>query len=193
MSPVEYVPDDFFRPLALADLFPRRAPLEVDLGSGEGSFLIAMAGRHPERNYIGTERLFGRVSNTCRKAQRAGLTNVRLLRIEIAYVVKHLLPPGSVSRFYILFPDPWPKRRHWPRRLIQPDFLHAAATTLAPSGELYIKTDDADYFDYIEKVAAGCPQLTPVHCREELPPTDFERHYTAQGRLIHVLCLQSLK
>ena len=189
MSPIEVVPQDYFQPIRLEDVFPRQGPLEMDLGCGDGSFLVAMAQKHPERNYLGTERLFGRVRNTARKAQRAGVTNVRLLRVESAYVVRHLLPPETVSRFYLLFPDPWPKRRHWPRRLIQPEFLQAAAGALKAGGELCIKTDDADYFGYIGKAAAGCGQLERGLWEEELPSTDFERHYVAQGRTIYSLCL----
>ena len=161
----------------------------MDLGCGEGSFLVAMARRHPERNYLGTERLLGRVRNTCRKALLAGVTNVRLLRVESAYVVKHLLAAGSVSRFYILFPDPWPKRKHWARRLIQPEFLETAARALEKGGELCIKTDDAAYFDHIGKVAANCEYLARRPWDEELPLTDFEKHYVAEGRRIQSMCL----
>ncbi len=189
ISPIEYVPPDYFQPLAMTALFPKPAPLEVDLGCGDGSFLVAMAQANPGRNYLGIERLFGRVRNTCRKAERAALTNVRLMRMESAYAIKHLLPAGTVSRFYVLFPDPWPKRRHWPRRLIQADFLEAAATALAPGGEICVKTDDAEYFEYIRKVASGCARLTRGAWEEEVPRTDFERHYVAQGRTIRTLCL----
>jgi tRNA (guanine-N7-)-methyltransferase len=191
VSRIEYVPADLFRAIDLAELFPVAAPLEADLGCGDGSFLVAMARAHPERNFIGTERLFGRVRNTCRKAERAGLTNLRILRIESAYVVKHLLPRGSVSRFYVMFPDPWPKRRHWSRRLIQPAFLDDAATALAPGGELCVKTDDADYFSAIVKTSADCKQLAQGPWDEKMPCTDFERHYAAQGRKFHTLMLRA--
>jgi tRNA (guanine-N7-)-methyltransferase len=185
----EYVPEDYFRAMEMGELFPRKGPLEVDLGCGDGSFLVAMALRYPERNYLGTERLMGRVRSTCRKATRAGVTNVRLLRVESAYLVRHLLPRASVSRFYVLFPDPWPKRRHWPRRLVQPEFLEAAAMALTPGGELCIKTDDAAYFAAIGKTAAGCRLFSPEPWDEEVPMTDFERHYAAQGRSIYSVCL----
>ena len=189
VSPIEYVPGDYFRQIQIGEVFPREAPLEVDLGCGDGSFLVAMAQTHPERNYLGTERLLGRVRNTCRKAEHARLTNVRLLRVESAYVVTHLLPPGTASRLYVLFPDPWPKRRHWHRRLIQPEFLRAAAVALKEGGELCLKTDDADYFQHIGRTAAGCGRFARDPWEEDVPRTDFERHYVAQGRLINSLCL----
>lgn len=184
-SDVEYVPEDYFRALDLADVFSRAGRVEVDLGCGEGAFLIAMAARHPERNFIGTERLLGRVRNTLRKVERAGLTNVRLMRVESAYLVKRLLPAGSVGRVYVMFPDPWPKRRHWPRRLLNAEFLRAAAVALEPGGEVCIKTDDADYFQWIRKCAEGCGELRAAEWDEEMPMTDFERHYVAEGRRIY--------
>lgn len=190
ISRIEYVPLDYFQALDAAQLFPRPAPLEVDLGCGDGSFLVAMALRHPERNYIGTERLFARARNTCRKAERSAAPNLRLLRVESAYAVKHLLGPGSVSRFYVLFPDPWPKRRHWPRRLIQPDFIKAAATALTSAGELCIKTDDSDYFEFILRKTAACELFERESWDEDVPHTDFERHYVAQGRKIHSVCFR---
>jgi tRNA (guanine-N7-)-methyltransferase len=175
--------------MEMANVFPREARLEVDFGCGDGSFLVAMALKYPERNYLGTERLLGRARNTCRKAERAAVTNVRLLRVESAYVVRHLLAPGTASRFYVLFPDPWPKRRHWPRRLIQPEFLQAAAMALNPGGELCVKTDDADYFEFIERTAAGCDLFARKPWEEDVPATDFERHYAEQKRRIYSVCL----
>jgi len=108
----QWVPADILQRAQLSDIFERPAPLEVDIGCGEGAFLLEMARRHPERNFLGIERLLGRVSKVCRAAAREGLTNVRVLRLESAYVMKHILPLGSVSVAYVSFPDPWPKRHH---------------------------------------------------------------------------------
>src|SRR5215210_6250198 len=95
---IELVPEDYFQPLNRAAIFARSdAPLEVDVGSGDGSFLVAMAERYPERNFLGIERLVGRVRKTCRRAAQRGLQNVRVLLIENAYAVRHLLERESVS------------------------------------------------------------------------------------------------
>src|SRR5580698_10105408 len=95
-----------------AQLFPAAQPLEIELGSGDGSFLANYAALHPERNFIGVERLLGRLRKLDRKARRAGLTNLRALRIESAYLVEYLLPRGAATALHIYFPDPWPKRKH---------------------------------------------------------------------------------
>jgi tRNA (guanine-N7-)-methyltransferase len=190
---VELIPESYFIPLDLQAAFARNAPLEVDIGAGEGSFLLAMAQRHPERDFLGVERLLGRVRKMCRRAARDHLQNVRVLRLENSYTVRFLLPRESVSTFHILFPDPWPKRRHWPRRLIQPDFLDAIFVALKAGGELRIKTDDAPYFAHIRAVAG-----THEHLREEIwpadidePSTDFERGFVARG--LPIYCLRLVK
>src|SRR4029077_12934920 len=90
-----------------------------------------------------------------RKATTIG--NVRLLQMEISYAVRYLLPPGSVEVFYLLFPDPWPKRRHWRRRIVNENFLRAINQTLISGGTLHIATDCVDYF---EKIKEGAQEIS---------------------------------
>lgn len=185
---VQFVPGDITARAQMSDLFEREAPFEVDIGSGEGSFILTMAERHPERNFLGIERLLGRVRKTCRAAARRGLTNVRMLRLEIAYAMRYVLPLGSVHRAHVLFPDPWPKRYHHPRRLIQDGFMEAMHGLLAEHGELRIKTDDQPYFLWMEKVLArakGYDRLDWPDDLDEYPSTDFERRFVAQGLPIY--------
>jgi len=113
-------------------IFGRRAALHVDLGCGDGSFLCALAQRIPEKNFLGIERLLGRFRSAAVKV--ANIRNVRVLRMESSYVVRYLLPPRSVETFYLLFPDPWPKRRHWRRRIVTPDLLKAISQALVQGG-----------------------------------------------------------
>jgi len=96
----------------LTRLFPIPQPLEVELGCGDASFLVEQARRHPEKNFIGVERLLGRLRKLDRKGRRAGLANLRGVRIESSYFLEYLLPPHSVSVLHIYFPDPWPKKKH---------------------------------------------------------------------------------
>lgn len=94
--------------LDLARLFPKKQLLEVELGSGDASFIAEYAKLHPERNFIGVERLLGRMRKLDRKGHRAGLQNLRGVRIECAYFLEFLLPSHSASVLHVYFPDPWP-------------------------------------------------------------------------------------
>jgi len=184
---LEFVPADYFARAKMEDIFPREAPLHVDIGCGEGTFLEEMARLHPEVNFLGIERLLGRVRKVCRSAARKNLENVRVLRIETAYALRYVLPPLSVSMAYVLFPDPWPKRHHQPRRLIQDGFMEALHGILIPGGELRIKTDDQPYFLWMEKVIARAKGYERLEWLEEPGEikTDFESRFMAQGLPIY--------
>jgi tRNA (guanine-N7-)-methyltransferase len=174
--------------LDLEKIFGRKAPLHVDLGCGDGSFLCALAQSMPHKNSLGIERLLGRIRSSARKAARLG--NVRLLQMESSYAVRYLLPAGSVETFYLLFPDPWPKRRHHRRRIVTPDFLCSVHTALEKSGVIYIATDDVDYFRKIEDTARSTPGFAIVEVDVELPPSGFELVFRQKGAPIHWLALR---
>jgi tRNA (guanine-N7-)-methyltransferase len=169
--------------LDAARMFPRAQPLEIELGSGDGSFLAQYAGLHQERNFIGVERLLGRLRKLDRKAVRLGLDNVRAVRIEASYFLEYLLPPGSAQAVHVYFPDPWPKRRHHKNRLINERFVQLALQALADGGVVYARTDDADYFGQIQKVFGACADFARAPTPEELAATltDFERGFLARG------------
>jgi tRNA (guanine-N7-)-methyltransferase len=142
-----------------------------------------MAARYPERNFLGTERLLGRVEKVSRAIARNKLVNCRILRLESFYTVQWLLPIGCAKVVHVGFPDPWPKRNHQERRLFQDPFMVALHQVLAPGGEVRIKTDDRPYFMWIEKVierAKGFERIEWVE-DEGYPRTDFEAHFLAQG------------
>ena len=190
---LEIIPTDILESLSFAAIFENERPIEIDLGSGSGRFLIEAARQYPERNFFGVERLLGRVRKTLRAASRLGLTNVRVLRLEIDYTVRFLLSPGSVSRLHLSFPDPWPKRRHSRRRLVDEGFLAASASALAIGGELWIKTDHADYFQRITKAVDSRKDLfVCVPWSEEYPRTDFEETYRSQNLSIYQLRLRKV-
>ncbi len=192
ISVVELIPESYVAPLDLPTIFGRRAPLQVDLGCGDGSFLALLASQKPAHDFLGIERLLGRVRAATRKA--ASLTNVRVLRVETTYAVRYLLPPDSVDVFHLLFPDPWPKRRHHQRRIFTSEFLEAVTAALAPGGSFRIATDQSDYFQQIEGIAATSNSLT--RAREdpvEVPPaTTFEKRFVSAGAPIHRLELRKL-
>ena len=169
--------------LGLAQLFPKPQPLEIELGCGDASFLVEYARRHPGRNFIGVERLLGRIRKLDRKGRRAALTNLRGVRIESSYFLQHLLPPHSASALHVYFPDPWPKKRHRKHRFINERFPEIARTALAPGGVVYLRTDDEDYFNQMTEVFRTDSEFqkmeTPVELAELL--TDFEQEFRGRG------------
>jgi len=169
--------------LDLASMFPQPQPLEVELGSGDGSFLANYAKLHPGRNFLGIERLLGRLRKLDRKALRAGLVNLRGLRIESAYFLEYLLPPHSASALHIYFPDPWPKRKHRKNRLINERFPQIAAQALLPGGFVWLRTDDEDYFNQMVTSFATNSSFRLVETPADLAAvvTDFERNFHARG------------
>jgi tRNA (guanine-N7-)-methyltransferase len=183
--------DSVIERLDLDKIFGRNVPLQVDLGCGDGLFICALAERMPERNFLGIERLLGRIRSAARKAATVG--NVRLLRIESSYAVRYLLPAGSVETFYLLFPDPWPKRRHWQRRIVTGEFLRAISQTLAKNGRFLVATDHLNYFEKIEEIGRANPDfmVAPLGAAD-LPLTKFEQQFRAQGAAIHWLELRKV-
>ena len=169
--------------IELASLFPKTQPLEVELGSGDSSFLADYASRHRDHNFIGVERLLGRIRKLDRKGRRAGLTNLRGVRIESGYFLEYLLPVHSAVTLHVYFPDPWPKLKHRRHRLVNDRFPDLARQALAPGGTVYLRTDDANYFERMAAVFAASPAFRPVATPIELIEfrTDFERDFEVRG------------
>jgi len=166
-----------------ARLFPRAQPLEIELGCGDGSFLVEYARRHPERNFIGVERLLGRIRKLDRKGRQARLTNLRGVRLECAYFLEYLVPHHSAAALHLYFPDPWPKRRHWRHRLVNERFPTVAWRALALGGTVYLRTDHPAYFQQMREVFQARPDFREVATPAELASllTDFEREFQARG------------
>lgn len=167
----------------VAALFPKIQPLEVELGCGDASFLVEYAKQHPERNFIGVERLLGRLRKLERKGRRAALANVRGIRIESGYFLEYLMPPHSIVALHIYFPDPWPKRKHWKNRLINERFPQLARQALSPEGIVYLRTDDRSYFEQMNTVFASDSAFSPKETPADLSGllTDFESEFQARG------------
>src|SRR5438477_11915958 len=176
--------------LDLEKIFGRKAPLHVDLGCGEGSFLCALAQRLPDKNFLGIERLLGRIRSSARKA--ASLGNVRLLQMESSYAVRYLLPAESVETFYLLFPDPWPKRRHHRRRIVTPDFLDSVHVALEQNGITYIATDHLDYFRKIKEIAESIPGFAIEDRDVDLPQSRFRLIFEQRSAQIYWLTLRKV-
>jgi tRNA (guanine-N7-)-methyltransferase len=186
---VELIPDSYVARLNLEKVFGRIAPLHVDLGCGDASFLCALAERRPNKNFLGIERMSGRVDKACRRART--VKNVRVLHLETSYAVRYLFPESSVAVFYLLFPDPWPKRRHQRRRVVTSGFLTAIHTALAEEGLFMIATDQFDYFRQIMLLSGGNSGFPLVNMDDVgLPHSKFERRFREAGAPIYRLMLR---
>jgi tRNA (guanine-N7-)-methyltransferase len=176
-------PASYIEKLDWSRVFARAQPVEVELGSGDGSFLAQYAKLHPERNFLGVERLLGRLRKLNKKSLRNGLGNIALLRLEASYTMEFLVAPGSITALHVYFPDPWPKRKHRKNRLINDRFTEVAAKTLAPNGIVYLRTDDLDYFEQMTRVFSANKAFGKIETPPDLAAvvTDFERNFHARG------------
>ncbi len=185
-------PPDPGQVLDFGRFFGNANPVEMEIGSGKGGFLLNRARQHPELNFFGVEW----ASKFCRYAadrmRRWGMGNVRLMRADASHLVSHHLPPESIVLLHIYHPDPWPKKRHHKRRLIQPPFIAAAVEALVTGGRIAVQTDHADYFEQIRAVLAAQPRLAPAPF--DIPEagvvdgtvgTNFEIKYRREGREFH--------
>ena len=172
------------KPLRLEELFPVQQPTELEIGCGDGGVLFQMAQQHLKRNFLGVERLLGRIRKLGKKGQRAGLTNLRLLRLEGRYVMKYLLPEKTFEAIHIYFPDPWPKDRHARHRLVDFEFPQKAARLLKQGGVVHLRTDDAKYFNQMQTVFCAHGGFSAEGTPTELAArvTEFETEFNAQGK-----------
>ena len=170
----------------------RAMPLHLDLGCGDGSFLTMIARQNPHKDFLGVERLTKRVRSAARKT--AGLTNVRIIRADTLFVLERLLGPESVEACYLLFPDPWPKRRHHRRRLISSGFLASVWSVLIPAGTLQIATDHTEYFAQIWGLVNRSNHFQIIERDMELDSVDstFGKRFRAAGVPIHRLELRKI-
>lgn len=167
-------------------LFGNDHPVEVELGAGDGGFILEMAQRYPERNFFAVERLLGRARKIARRAAERGLHNLKVLRLESSYFIQWLCPRHSVAVVHIMFPDPWPKKRHHKYRLIQPEFLEQLRQVLVPMGEVRFTTDHEEYFAWAVERWREAPGWADAGKWEfeNDPRTDFERLFVQEGRRI---------
>jgi len=164
----------------------------LEIGFGRGEFLLEMAERLPEVDFIGIEISFKRTLKMARKVARAKLANVLLIEARAQIALKELFLPGGLHEIWVNFSDPWPKARHAHRRVIQPSFAIDAARALSESGVLYVATDDVRYAHQIDQVLRGEPtlfnQYRPWPYLASVPgrfETGYEEQWRAVGRPLH--------
>src|SRR5574338_4180 len=150
-----------YRPeaLDLAAPFGRAAPTVVEIGFGMGVATAAIAAARPEDNFIAIEVHAPGVGSLCKLIAEGGPANLRIIQHDAVEVLRDMIPSGSLAGVHVYFPDPWPKKRHHKRRIIQPDFVALVADRLAPGGYLHCATDWEDYARWMLEVLAAGPDL----------------------------------
>jgi tRNA (guanine-N7-)-methyltransferase len=202
LSTQRVIPIDspWFLPVSLLEgaidwsaVFGRQAPLALEIGCGIGHFITALAGQHPEINYLAIDIYNKGCLKSCRKLEAVGLTNVRIMRIEARELLLKAVPPDSLQAIYINCPDPWPKQRHRDRRLVKRDFLELALSRLAPEGELFFSSDQRDYVEEVAAALAEIPAFRnrlPAPFAEELPGyplSKYMRRFLDQGLPVYFI------
>jgi tRNA (guanine-N7-)-methyltransferase len=180
-------------PLSWSQLFGRDAPTDVEIGSGKGKFLNELATARPDRNILAIERSGKYLRLCCDRAARRGLANIRLIRTTGEDLLFRLLAEGAVETFFVLFSDPWPKKRHHKRRFFTPKNVAAIHRALSPGGRLLVKSDHDEYAAVIAEVLGAAPGLTAIDSEPAfagLPQTGFEHKYLVDGRTIHSFALE---
>ncbi len=181
-------------PLDLGKIFGRRASRICEIGFGDGQALAALAAEQPEVDFLGIEVHEPGVGRLLLSVERQGLTNVRVIRHDAMEVLRDWLKPGCLDRLHLFFPDPWPKKRHHKRRIVQQDFLALAARVLRPGGVLHMATDWENYADHMLELTDRCPHFRNAAGRghfsgrpAERPETKFERRGRRLGHLVRDL------
>ncbi len=181
-------------PLDLDRSFGRHAPRTVEIGFGDGETLVSLAAARPERDFLGLEVHEPGVGHCLLRAAELGLTNVRVLRHDAVEVLERSIAPGSLDEVLVFFPDPWPKKRHHKRRIVQSAFATLVASRLAAGGRLRLATDWVPYAEWMRDVldvhgdyanAAGAGGY--VERPAERPVTKFERRGTRLGHEVRDL------
>jgi tRNA (guanine-N7-)-methyltransferase len=175
------------RPLDWSAVFGSTGPVEIEIGSGKGTFLVEAAEARPDHRFLSIEWALPYAEHVRDRVRRRGLENVRVVRADAARFLAEHVPPGSVRVLHVYFPDPWPKKRHHKRRLLQPDFVATAAGALEPGGEIRFVSDHGEYFEEAAAALAAEPRLEPAPVPEDemTDLTNYERKYRAEGREIH--------
>jgi tRNA (guanine-N7-)-methyltransferase len=179
------------KPLDFKASYGRDAPLVLEIGFGNGEHLLARAVREPHLNFLGVEVHEPGVGHLLLAADRAGLANLRIIRADAVEVLRTQIPDGALTEVQILFPDPWPKKRHHKRRLIQASFVELLAQRLGAGGLLHLATDWEPYAEHMRDVLKDSPSFSADSVQSGTVPeraaTRFERRGTRLGHRVQDL------
>lgn len=177
--------------LELQQCFQRSAPVWLEIGFGNGEALAAMAAAHPEKNFLGVEVHLPGVGHALGEIAAHQLKNVRIIRYDALELLENHLPANSIERLSLFFPDPWHKKRHRKRRIVNPEFLRFTNQVLKPDGVMHIATDWESYAEHIEEEITGSDFFTGVQDEalyqsvvESRPLTKFEQRGLRLGHKV---------
>ena len=178
-------------------LFKRTAPVVLEIGFGNGESLVELAATSPDLDFLGIEVHEPGVGHCLLKAEEAGIRNLKVIAHDAIEVLKNQVPAGSLARVNLYFPDPWPKKRHHKRRIVQPEFVNLIADRLADGGTLNVATDWANYAEHIDEILFQSDRFTCTERRDhegdqpfERPQTKFERRGLRKGHGISDRCFK---
>lgn len=183
-------PERALQVLDWAGIFGATGPVEVEIGIGKGRFLLACATARPEVLHLGVEwaNKYLRIAEA--RAAKRGLRNIRFIRADARDLVRQAMPSSSVTAYYVLYPDPWPKKRHHKRRFLQLDTVDELARSLVPGGKVHVCTDHEGYWQAIEPLLGNHPSFDRLPefggpdfpLPADQPLTNFEVKYRDRGR-----------
>jgi len=196
VEPVGLDVDALPKPLDFAAVFGNDRPVEMEIGMGKGTFITESARAHPKVNFFGIEwaRWFWRYASD--RLRRNGCLNARTVRADAAFFVREFVKDDALAVLHIYFPDPWPKKRHHKRRLVQPAFAELLARKLREGGILHLATDWQDYAEHMRAVLAESDRFRPLHTEALVPrpesraETHFERRGLKLGHAVSDLLYQ---
>ena len=174
--------EELLRPVAV---FGRSAPLVLEIGSGMGETTARIAGERPDTDFIAAEVHSPGVGSLLKLIEKHQLKNIRVIRHDALEVLERMIPDGVLAGIHLFFPDPWPKKRHHKRRLVQPAFAALVVRKLAPGGYLHAATDWEDYALQMAEVLAAEPGLRRAEDSAARPATKFELRGLRLGHKVH--------
>ena len=180
--------------LDLFEVFGRVAPRVLEIGFGNGEALFTLAANQPAVDYLGVEVHEPGIGHLLLLLERSGLSNVRVIDRDAVEVLRQMIPDACFDAVNVFFPDPWPKKRHHKRRLIQPDFVREIARVLKPAGVMHVATDWQDYAEHIAAVLDADADFRTIsagslgtNALAGRPPTKFERRGQSLGHEVRDL------
>lgn len=185
---------EYYLPLSLSQVFGNRAEAALEIGFGDGDFLIETAGRKADWNFVGIEIKGKRFRKAVSRAEKKKIKNIKFLVMDARIAIEEVFSPNTFSEVYINFPDPWPKERHKKHRIINTDFLQKLSRIMKAEGVLEIASDHKEYISYIldvlDKTATfKCvfPPTRYVISPTDRPQTKYETEFREKGKEIYYL------